>query len=237
MTRLNRAGKRDSCRVLAGCLLILAAGCQKSASDASKFSTVAPAKTSHAVSESDLNTIELTEDAVRRLGLETQPVTMRAMQRTRPYGADLMLPTGASIIVSAPLAGTLQLEAGQTFPQVGQRVTEGDRLLDLLPMLSPERDVLTPAERIRFAEARATVAQSQNDAEAQVQQSMVQLEAAQIAFDRAERLLKDKSGTVRSVDEAQALLKLAEKSLEAARERKTIVDSIRLDTRRLYSGT
>lgn len=229
MEYFDRFFSRITCRTLAGCLLLLAVGCQKPASDASKTAAVAPAKTTHPVSEADLNTIELTEDAVRRLGLQTDMVTLRAMPRVRVYGAELMLPAGASIIVSAPLAGTLQLQTGEAFPQIGQQVTEGDPLLHLLPMLSPEREVLTPAERIRFAEARNAVAQSQNDADAQVQQSMVQVEAAQIALERAERLLKDKSGTIRTVDEAQAQLKLAQTALEAARTRKQIVDSIRLD--------
>ena len=234
MHKLNRSICQITGKSLVGGLLMLAVGCQKSASEASKTAAVAPAKTTHPVSEVDLNTIELTKDAVHRLGLQTEVVAMRAMPRMRAYGADLMLPAGASIIVSAPLAGTLQFQSGEAFPHIGQLVTEGESLLHLMPMLSPEREVLTPAERIRFAEARNAVAQSQNDADAQVQQSMVQVEAAQIALERAERLLKDKSGTVRTVDEAQAQLKLAEKALEAAKTRKQIVDSIKLDAE---SGT
>lgn len=212
-----------------GCWLLLAIGCQKPAGESSKSASVAPAKTTHPVSESGLNTIELTEDAVRRLGLETQPVALRAMARMRSYGADLSLPAGASIIVSAPLAGTIQIPTGHTFPRIGQRVTQSESLLSLMPLLSPEREVLTPAERIRFAEARNTVVQAQIDAEAQVQQSTVQIEAAHIALERAERLLKDKSGTIRAVDEAQAQLMLAQKALEAAKLRKQTVDSIKLD--------
>ena len=84
------------------------------------------------------------------------------------HGAEVVLPAGASVIISAPLAGTVKLKQGQ-------------------------------------------------------------VEAAQIALDRAERLLKDKSGTIRNVDEATAQLKLAETSLEAATARKAIVDGIKLD--------
>ncbi|MEZ6032159.1 MAG: HlyD family efflux transporter periplasmic adaptor subunit [Planctomycetaceae bacterium] len=212
--------------------LIGTAGCQKPPSDLAKAKPESPVKTTHPVSESDLNrinVIELTDDAFGRLGIKTEAVAMRAMLRSRSYGADLMLPSGASIIVSAPLAGTMESPAGQAFPQIGQRVTEGETLLSLLPMLSPERDVLTPAERIRFAEAKNTVVQSQIDAEAQVQQSAVTVEAARIALERAERLLKDKSGSVRAVDEAQAQLLLAQKTMEAAVLRKKTVDSINLD--------
>ncbi|MDA1230188.1 MAG: efflux RND transporter periplasmic adaptor subunit, partial [Planctomycetota bacterium] len=213
-------------------LLLLTVGCQKPSSDTSKSKPEAPAKTTHPVSEADLNkinVIELTDDAFRRLGVETAAVVMRAMPRTRSYGADLMLPSGASIIVSAPLAGTMEIPTGHTFPQIGQRVTEGEALLNLMPMLSPEREVLTPAERIRLAEARNTVVQAQIDAEAQVQQSAVQIDAAQIALERAERLLKDKAGTVRAVDEARAQLQLAQKAMDAAKLRKQTVDSIKLD--------
>lgn len=41
--------------------------------------------------------------------------------------------------------------------------------------------------------------------------------------------MKDKSGTVRAVDEAQTQLQLAEKVLEAAKHRKAAVDNIKLD--------
>ena len=210
--------------------VLLFAGCQKSPVEKSTPASVAPAKTTYPVSEVTLNTIELTEDAVRRLGLETQSVEVRNMPRVQSNGAELMLPAGASVLVSAPLAGTVKVPADHLMLAPGQRIEEGSEVLQLLPMLSPERDVLTPAERIRFAEAKNMIAQSQNDAAAQVQQAEVQVEAAQIALDRAERLLKDKSGTIRTVDEANAQLKLSEAGLEGAVARKKIVDEIKLDT-------
>jgi RND family efflux transporter MFP subunit len=181
------------------------------------------------VAESQLNTIELTGAAIRRLGLVTATVEERTMRRTRPYGADIVLPTGATVIVSAPLAGTLKAADEQRLFLVGQRVKEGHPLLELLPLLSPERSVLTPAERLRFAEAKNTLAQSRIDAEGLFQQAAVQVEAAQIAFARAERLVREQAGTVRAVDEAKAQLQLAEKSLAAARTRKQQVDSVKLD--------
>ena len=216
-------------RAVCCAFLTFSVGCQKAPGEAAKAAPVLPAKTTHPVSEATLNTIELTDDAVRRLGIETQPIEERSMPRFRTYGAEVVLPAGASVIVSAPLAGTVKLKQDQAMLSPGQRIEKGSEVLQLVPMLSPERDVLTPAERIRFAEAKNTIAQSQNDAAAQVQQSQVQVEAAQIALDRAERLLKDKSGTIRTVDEATAQLKLAETSLEAATARKAIVDGIKLD--------
>ena len=225
-TRMTRAGRGGAYIIVF--FVLVAGGCQQS-QPASAKPAEKPAKTSHPVAEALLNTIELTADAVRRLGLEFATVEERKMVRTRPYGADIVLPTGATVVISAPLAGTLKAVDAQGQFQVGQRVKEGSPLLNLLPLLSPERSVLTPAERIRFAESKNALAQSQIDAEGLFQQASVQVEAAQIALERAERLVRDKAGTVRAVDEAKAQLQLAEKTLAAAKTRKQQVDSVKFD--------
>lgn len=201
----------------------------ESAMSAESKPVVSHAKVARPVSESDLNAVELSPAAVERLGLKLQAVEVRSMPRSRSYGAEMVLPTGASVIVSSPLSGTLRHPHGGRFPQVGQRIQAGETLLELLPLLTPERSVLTPAERIRFAEAKVTVAQAQIDADGQFQQATVQVEAAKIALERAERLFQDNVGTRRAVDDAKAQLELAEKALAAAKERKQLVDNIKLD--------
>lgn len=190
---------------------------------------VTPAKVDKVVDEAILNKVELTPEAAKRLGIELAPVKKRPVQRFRSYGAELVLPTGAAVIVSAPLAGTLQNGESGKFPQVGQRIKAGETLLSVMPLLTPEREVLTPAERLRFAEVKATVAQTQIDADGQLQQASVQVDAARIALERAERLLRDNVGTRRAVDDAKAQLELAEKTLSAAKERKQLVDNISLN--------
>ena len=169
--------------------------------------------------EDDLLTIKLSKEAERRLGIELAKVEKRPLELVRTYGGEVTLPTGASIIVSAPVGGTLQAPSAGGVPKVGALVHRGQPIFLLLPLLSPERGVLTPAERIRFAEARNAVAQSQIDAEGQVQQARVQTEAAKVALERAQRLLREQAGTVRVVDEAQAQLTLAEKVARRRRSR------------------
>jgi cobalt-zinc-cadmium efflux system membrane fusion protein len=181
------------------------------------------------VDEASLNIIKLSAVAAQRLGMETQAIERREMPRLKPYGAELTLPTGAAVVVTSPLAGTIQVRSGSTFPKVGEAVEAEQPLLLLMPMLTPEREVLTTAERIRFAEAKATVAQSQIDADGLFQQAAVQVEAAKIALDRAERLHRDNVGTLRAVDEAKAQLDVAVKAHDAARQRKALVDNIKLD--------
>lgn len=181
------------------------------------------------IDEASLNVIQLSAAAAQRLGLEVQGIEQRDMPRLKPYGAELALPTGAAVIVTSPLAGTIQVRSGSKFPQVGEAVAAEQPLLLLMPMLTPEREVLTPAERIRFAEAKATVAQSQIDADGLFQQAAVQVEAAKIALARAERLHQDNVGTLRAVDDAKAQLDVAVKGHDAARQRKALVDNIKLD--------
>lgn len=203
-------------------------GCHKE-SKGTKTETVAPSKVANIAKEDQLNTITLTEKAEERLGITTALVEVRAVRRTRTYGGEVTLPPGAMIVVSAPLNGTLQAAGKGATPGVGSAVTFGQPVFHLLPLLSPEREVLTPAERVRYAEARNAIATARIDAAGQVGQAQVQVEAAQIALERAERLLREMAGTAKTVDEAKSQLSLTEKGLVAATARKVQVDQIKLE--------
>ena len=202
----------------------LLSGCQKSSVPPAVKS---PAKVQSIANEEDLNTIELTPEAEARLGIVVEPVANRRLTRVRSFGAEVALPPGASMLVSAPVGGTLKTTHGE--PKVGMHVSRGQKVFELLPLLSPERAVLTPSERVRFAEAKNAVATARVDAVGLVKQAEVQVEAAKIALNRAERLLADQAGTVRAVDDAKAQLRLAEKSLEAAQARQKLLEGVQLD--------
>jgi RND family efflux transporter MFP subunit len=188
-----------------------------------------PAKAAKTIDESQLNTIDVHLEAVRRLAIETALVDVRPMRRVRPYGAEVVLPPANSVVVAAPLGGTVQVPRGRTFPQIGAPVIANEPVVDLVPILSADRSVLSPSERMRLVEARNTLAQARIDAEGQVEQARVQVEAATIALERARRLLKEQAGTVRAVDDAEAQLKLAEKVRENAVNRRRLLDDINLD--------
>lgn len=224
LARTSRRKARLRSLVALSCIFVI--GCEQRAPSAPK--SAPPATVATIAHEDQLNTIKLTPAAEQRLGIATAPIERRKVERLRNYGGEISLPTGASIIISAPIGGTLQA-ANRTVPAVGATLEAGQPVFLLLPLLSPERSVLTPSERIRFAEARNTVAQSQIDAGGLVQQAQVQVDAAKIALERAERLFREKAGTARAVDDAQAQLSLALKTLEAAESRKKLVDNIKLD--------
>jgi cobalt-zinc-cadmium efflux system membrane fusion protein len=217
---------RGVCGVAIAASASLLAGCGvKPSSSAS-----APAaKVSAVAHEDELNTVELSPDAEKRLGVTTALLESRKLPRVRRFGAEIALPPGSSMIVSSPVGGTLHTPKGATAPKAGMPVSRGQKLFELMPLLSPERAVLTPAERVRFAEAKNAVATSRIDAVGLVQQGEVQVEAAKIALDRAERLVREQAGTVRAVDDARALLNLAQKTLEAAKARQGLLEKLQLD--------
>ena len=181
-------------------LLFGAPGCASRLADDSKKATP-PAKVENPIKEGELATVTLTPEAETRLGIRTTPVEYTSVSRTRTFGGEVMLPPDSSVIVSAPMAGTLLAGASSSTPVAGMMVRKGQAIFRLLPLLSPERD------------ARALAEKELTDAQTRV-------DAAKIKLDRAEQLLRDKAGSVKQVEQAREDLAIAEHALKAAREKK-----------------
>jgi membrane fusion protein, heavy metal efflux system len=163
---------------LAGC------GPQKAAPAAK----TAPAKIEHP-DESNIYRVVLTPKAEERLQISTVPVEMKAVPRTRTVGGEIAIPDGASVIVTAPVTGQLLRPSDTATLVPGQSVSAGQTIFQLRPLLSPEREVPTAAERVVMADAKATLVSSQIIADGDAKQAQAQIEAAQIALDRAKRFV------------------------------------------------
>ena len=201
------------CSCLCVGMLPLLSGCHPATAAVAKASP--PSKVTGAVKEYQLTTVELTEAAEKRLGIQTAAIELRTLPRQRTYGGEVTLPVGATVIVAAPVAGKLKIPTDGKASKTGAAVVEKQAILTLLPLLSP-------AERIALATQNA-------DAAGQIQQAKTQVDANDIALKRAERLVKESVGSARVVDEAKAQLILSQKALEAATSRKKILDETRLD--------
>ena len=174
---------------------IVTAACSRSGSDAP--ATKAPATVDHPRSETDLTTIRLTPEAVKRLGIETVTVKSDMAPATRTLGGEVVVPEGRGVIVTAPVAGTL---TGAPGLRAGARVRRGDRLMTIAPLVSAERDQRIEAQRaVTSAEAEEL--------------------AARQRLQRLEQLLKDGAASLRSVEEARAQHQVTLATLTAARER------------------
>jgi RND family efflux transporter MFP subunit len=204
----------------AACLVVFVAllgGC--GGADEQGHKSEPPATVHQVSSETELARITLTETAERRLGISLAKVAKENVLRRRTLGGEMLVPAGRTIVVAAPTPGVIAAPQDGAIPLPGQRVQTGQVVLSLKPLLSPDRYVPSPAELVQMANARATLVAAQTVAQGDVDRSRVEAEAAQIALDRAKKLLADRAGPARAVDEAQAQLSVAESSLRAAEER------------------
>lgn len=176
-------------------LVSFTAGC--SSGDAPAPAAEAAAHVDAPRTEAELTTVKLSEDAVKRLGVETFVVTTDTAVITRSLGGEVMVPEGRLITVTAPVAGTVTIAPGT---QAGGRVTRGTRLMTLAPLATSERDQGIEARRAAEAAEADTV-------------------AVRLRVQRLEQLLKDGAASARSVEEARAQLQISEAALNAARER------------------
>jgi RND family efflux transporter MFP subunit len=171
----------------------------------------AGAKVPQPVKEEDLNSVVLTPEAEKRIGLTVGDVQKKSVRRSRVYGGEVVVPPGKAILVSSPLAGVVRQPPGEPLA-AGRHVSAGQVLIHLLPLLSPD--------------GRATISASLTDAEGQAANAKTQLDLAQVTYDRALGVFRDGAGSKRQVDEAQAALDVAKKTLNAADARRSILAKV-----------
>lgn len=188
-----------------------------------------PAKIEPHPTEKDIYLVVLSEKAESRLQISTEPAQVQSVPRFRSLGGELLVPDGMRIPVTAPLAGTLALIDQNNLLVAGQEVRVNQPLLQLTPILRPDLEVPGAAERVQMANARASLVSAQIQAEGDFQQSQAQVVGAQITLNRARKLLADRAGSQRDVDDAEAAFNVATKGLEAAQQRKILLDKLTLE--------
>lgn len=180
----------------------------KLADNAKAAAPSVPATVAKPAKEDQFNTVVLTADAEARLGVKVAPIERKPTKRVRVYGGEVTVPPGGSIVVSAPVTGTLKTPSGGV-PKPGQAVAAGRAVFQLLPMLTPD--------------AQANLSAARVDADGQANSAKATLELAKISLDRNRNLLKNEAGSQRLVDEAQGAFEIAEKTLAAANARRELL--------------
>lgn len=92
-----------------------------------------PAAVKNAVPETDLATITLSPEAVKRLGIETVPVADASGAQSRFQGGEIQLRPGQSVAMSAPGAGIIVPLPGRDFPVPGTKLKRGQPLIGFVP--------------------------------------------------------------------------------------------------------
>src|SRR5215831_3622585 len=116
-----------------------------------------PAKVAAVQQEVKLNDIVLTPEAEQRLGITYATVEMKPISRVRSYAGEIALPPGASLVISAPVGGKLDAASSGNTPTVGMLVSANQPLFLLTPLLSLDREVLAPAEKISIAQTKSQI--------------------------------------------------------------------------------
>jgi RND family efflux transporter MFP subunit len=184
---------------------ILAFGC--GSDEPTPAAKAAPATVQQPRTEAELTTVTLSAEAVQRLGVETVEARVEKVSEVRTLGGEIVIPEGRAIAVTAPVAGTLST-VGDARP--GARVTRGQAIFRLVPLVPDERNQRIEAER-SVAEARA------------------QEQEARQRLARLEQLLKDGAASQRAVEEARASHSVAAAALEAAGERVKVASRNTID--------
>lgn len=210
-------------------------GCNQKAKPAK--SSEKPAKVEAHPNETDIFRIVLTPKAEERLQISTTPIVRKSVPQSRLLGGDVIIPDGRRILVTAPLTGTLTQVEDTKPVTAGQQVNATQPLFRLSPMLPPEQEVPGAAERVQMANAKATLVSAQIQADGDAKQESSRVEAAQIALTRAQKLVNDKAGSQRDLDNAIATLDLARKAQEAAQQRKELLDELTLEVQTNNAAT
>jgi cobalt-zinc-cadmium efflux system membrane fusion protein len=181
-----------------------------------------PAHVEKPVKEAELATITLDPEAEKRLGIAVANVERKAVVRTRSFGGEVVVPSGRSAIVTAPFTGAISNPPDNAALRAGQRVKQGQPILRLQPLLNPP-------DRLKLAEMVVSLAGSRIEADGLVEKASITLDAARVALNRAEQLLRDKAGSAKVVDEAKAQVAVAESALKAAQARQSMLERTTLD--------
>ncbi len=163
--------------------------------------------------EDQFNTVILSADAEKKLGLSRGTAKREKMGRNRFYGGDVMIPPGQTIIVSAPVSGLIKEPSTEkAIPKAGQTVESGQPVLQLLPLLTPE--------------GRATLAQNSVDAEGVEEKAKIDLDGAKLTLDRLSMQLVDKIASQRMVDDARVIYDGLMKTHDAAVKRVSLLKRV-----------
>ena len=207
--------------LLAWLIAVAMIGCNKPSSS----SKSSPAKVEMVPQETQLATLKLTDEAVGRLGIRLVPIEKRQVARHRTLAGEAIVPSGKSIIATAPVPGLIE-PSGEYFPLPGSQVTVAQSLMILKPLLSPERDVPTPAEQVQITGAKANLMVALVTAQGDVARGESEVQGLKIARDRAAKLLADRAGSQRALDDSEALLSVSKSSLEASKQRQAELSSL-----------
>ena len=174
-----------------------------------------PASVAKLPTEADLVVVTLKPEAETRLGIATGAILRKPAPRSMTMGGDVVVPPGRLSIVSAPQTGTLIVPEGGVAPEPGLPVARGKAIFTLLPLLSADRALPSPMERVTFEAAKA-------DAEGQRKTAQARFDNARAVLDRTERLASRGDVPASALVDSRNAYDQSKAGLDAANDRWSI---------------
>lgn len=202
--------------VTIGVLIALLAGCGAKPGHEKTPSAKPPATVRQISSETELATVTLSKQAENRLGVAVAKLGKEEVADNRLYSGLVVVPPQERIVMTAPVAGTLRY-IGSTKLAVGSAVQKGQTIFSLAPTQTNDSLVLGPALKDQLRSSRISIAQSEAGIKTRIDAALVELKASKIELDRSTQLFREKVGSKKRVDDAQARMLLAEQTLQATR--------------------
>lgn len=175
---------------------------------------VAPAVVVGRVAESNLPTVTLTQEAVKRLDLRTDLVVEESLPRRRLFGAVAEVPVGRDLTFTAPTSGWVVSVA-----QAGSRVAAGDILTVIRVGVDERGAPLSITDRLALQRSISDLEAARVEATVATAVATERQAAAEAELARAEKLASDRAGSAKAVDEARATLGIARVEREGADSR------------------
>jgi hypothetical protein len=186
-------------------------GCRQGSDQAAGDSSATTAPSSEE-EKPDPGHVKLKPEEAERAGLKTEAVKPGSLQpEIRLFGV-LQEDPGASFVVRAPAAGTVEVAEGKEWPRIGQTLTDGLSLGVLRPRPMP-------SDQLTIASQRVTLETQMAAARAELETATASLEAARKAYERQNALNeKDKGVSDRVVEEAALKVKTEEARVRGAEQ-------------------
>ena|SRR5437867_1816746 len=156
--------------------------------------------------------VTLKPEQVEHAGLKTQPVRTATLAPEKRLFGVIQEDPGASFVVRAPAAGTIEAARGKEWPVIGESIADGSILGSLRPRPMP-------SDQITLASQRVTLETQISAARAELRSATASLEAAKKAYERQKALNAfDKGVPDRVVEEALVKVKTEEARAEGAKQ-------------------
>lgn len=191
----------------------MTAGCKRESEEGDRVKKPADPAVVNRTAEGE-TTIRMNQAVQQRIGLQTAVVEQSYLEPQLIAYGRLEEDPSRTFTLRSPVAGTLQVTRGGSWPSVGQMITTGSIIGTVLPRIAP-------TDRVNLITQLAN-ARSETDSAA------AGVEAARTAYERARLLNADaKNVSDRVVEEARSKLETELARLEAARANvRTIENSL-----------